>query len=172
MTQAALTWLPCSLAVAAAVFVVNLSYPEWTGGWSTGPRLLVPLLPFAMIPVAAVLAGRAPGRRFTARLAVFLAIAGGVLILLFQGVGARLPQDVDTPLRAIVWPLWRGHAQLPHWWTGERFTQPASRCLAGRDWAQRLPASRQAVQFLPSGGRATCGDRAHLTRATRKKARA
>ena len=47
-----------SLAIAAAVFVVNLSYPEWTGGWSTGPRLLVPLLPFAMIPVAAVLAGR------------------------------------------------------------------------------------------------------------------
>src|SRR5208282_4485259 len=37
-----------SLAIAAAVFVVNLSYPEWTGGWSTGPRLLVPLLPFAM----------------------------------------------------------------------------------------------------------------------------
>src|SRR5690606_25724629 len=31
--------------VIAAVFLVNVSYPEWTGGWSTGPRLLVPLLP-------------------------------------------------------------------------------------------------------------------------------
>ena len=39
------TWRPCRLAIAAAVFVVNLSYPEWTGGWSTGPRLLVPLCP-------------------------------------------------------------------------------------------------------------------------------
>ena len=35
---------------------MNLSYPEWTGGWSTGPRLLVPLLPFAMLPVASLLA--------------------------------------------------------------------------------------------------------------------
>ena len=45
-----------SLAIVTAVFVVNLSYPEWTGGWSTGPRLLVPLIPFAMIPVSALLA--------------------------------------------------------------------------------------------------------------------
>ena len=44
----------------AAVFLVNLSYPEWTGGWSTGPRLLVPLLPFAMLPVAALLATGGP----------------------------------------------------------------------------------------------------------------
>src|SRR4051794_21511400 len=28
-----------SMLVVAAVFLVNLSYPEWTGGWSTGPRL-------------------------------------------------------------------------------------------------------------------------------------
>ena len=48
-----------SAAAMAAVFAVNLSYPEWTGGWSTGPRLLVPLLPFAMLPVAAL---ARPGR--------------------------------------------------------------------------------------------------------------
>ena len=29
--------LVVSTAVMAAVFTVNLSYPEWTGGWSTGP---------------------------------------------------------------------------------------------------------------------------------------
>ena len=45
-----------SASACLAVFLVNLSYPEWTGGWSTGPRLLVPLLPFAMLPAAAVLA--------------------------------------------------------------------------------------------------------------------
>ena len=38
-----------SLLACCAVFVVNLSYPEWTGGWSTGPRLLVPLLPFGRL---------------------------------------------------------------------------------------------------------------------------
>ena len=26
-----------TLAISVAVFLVNLSYPEWTGGWSTGP---------------------------------------------------------------------------------------------------------------------------------------
>jgi|GEM_PF-950240 len=137
-----------SLAIAAAVFVVNLSYPEWTGGWSTGPRLLVPLLPFAMIPVAAVLAGRNRWSYLAAWLATALALAGGVLILLFQGVGARIPQDVDAPLRAMVWPLWTGRAALPTWWTGQRFTASVAAVLA-RDWEQRLRASRQALQFLP-----------------------
>jgi len=137
-----------SLAIAAAVFVVNLSYPEWTGGWSTGPRLLVPLLPFAMIPVAAVLAGRNRWSYLAAWLATALALAGGVLILLFQGVGARIPQDVDAPLRAMVWPLWTGRAALPTWWTGQRFTASVAAALA-RDWEQRLRASRPAIQFLP-----------------------
>ena len=43
-------------STVAAVFLVNLSYPEWSGGWSTGPRLLVPMLPFAMLGVAGLLA--------------------------------------------------------------------------------------------------------------------
>ena len=47
-----------SLAACLAVYFVNLSYPEWTGGWSTGPRLLTPLLPFAMLAVAGFLSIR------------------------------------------------------------------------------------------------------------------
>ncbi len=137
-----------SSAIAAAIFVVNLSYPEWTGGWSTGPRLLVPLLPFAMIPVAAVLAGRGRWSSLAVWLALALAIAGGALILLFQGVGARVPQDVNAPLRALVWPLWTGRTAVPTWWTGQRFTATVAAVLA-RDWEQRLRASRQAIQFLP-----------------------
>ena len=46
-----------TFSVVVAVTLVNLFYPEWTGGWSTGPRLLVPSIPFAMLPVAALLAG-------------------------------------------------------------------------------------------------------------------
>ncbi|MGO9598528.1 MAG: hypothetical protein ACLP7Q_11115 [Isosphaeraceae bacterium] len=137
-----------SLACALAVFVVNLSYPEWTGGWSTGPRLLVPLLPFAMIPVAAVLAVAGPWSRAVFRLAVFLAAAGATLMLLFQGVGARVPQDVPAPLRAIVWPLWTGSTTVPRWWTGDRFTRTMMAVLAA-DWVKNLPESRQWRQFLP-----------------------
>jgi hypothetical protein len=184
-----------SLACAFAVFVVNLSYPEWTGGWSTGPRLLVPLLPFAMIPVAAVLAGThrpacvaphlplrgtfsrgekvsssllprgeggrrpdegAHSQRWLSRLgsdgplwlAAFLAAAGAIMMLLYQGVGARIPQDVPAPLRSIVWPLWNGSTDVSRWWTGERFTRNATAVLAA-DWVKTLPESRKWCQFLP-----------------------
>ncbi len=137
-----------TLLAALAVFVVNLSYPEWTGGWSTGPRLLVPLLPFAMIPVAATLTIAGRWRRWIGGFSVLLALAGAVLMLLFQGVGARLPQDVADPLVEIVWPLWSGLAQLPGWWTGDRFARNLTSLYAG-ERLESLPAVWQWVQFLP-----------------------
>lgn len=106
-----------SAATVVAIFLVNLSYPEWTGGWSTGPRLLVPLIPFAMLPVAATLA---VGGVRTTWIALGLAGAGGVLMLLFQGIGARVPQFVADPLFDVVLPLWSG-AKLPPWWVSGRF---------------------------------------------------
>jgi hypothetical protein len=103
-----------------AVLLVNLSYPEWTGGWSTGPRLLLPLLPFAMLPVAALLA---VGGRGTTVLAIVLAIAGGAIILQFEAIGARVPHDIARPWRDGVWPLWRGDKPLPGWVFGNRYAR-------------------------------------------------
>ena len=88
-----------------AIVLMNLSYPEWTGGWTTGPRLLVPLLPFALLPVAALLA---VGGRATTALAIGLALLGAVVILMFEAVGARIPDGIARPLVDAVWPLWRG----------------------------------------------------------------
>lgn len=136
-----------SMAASAAVFLVNLSYPEWSGGWSTGPRLLVPLLPFAMIPVAAVLAEAGRWRQVAWSAAVVLTLAGAVLMLLFQGVGARLPQDVLDPLMDAVWPLWKGDPK-PGWWIGERFTENLGG-MAGGGRMARLSPSRQWLQFAP-----------------------
>ena len=99
-----------SSAVLAAVFAVNVSYPEWTGGWSTGPRLLVPMLPFAMVPVAGLLGGRRG--RFWAGVTAAPAVAGGVLMFLFISVGGRYPPEFDDPLFQIVLPMWRGEAML------------------------------------------------------------
>ena len=133
-----------SALAVTAVFLVNLSYPEWTGGWSTGPRLLVPLLPFAMLPVAALLAA---GGRAATLVVLFLALGGGVVNLLFQGVGARLVQDIVDPLGMAVWPLWRG-APLPDKWVGARFTRNLCQ-EAFPKFVNELPTGLQWTQFLP-----------------------
>jgi hypothetical protein len=137
-----------SLLAVATIFLVNLSYPEWTGGWSTGPRLLVPLLPFAVLPVAPLLAGNSRRAQVITTIAALLALAGGILMLLFQGAGARIPQDVASPLRDAVWPLWTGQSLRPGWWANERFCRNVISVLAPGYVAQ-LPPTRQAIQFLP-----------------------
>ena len=65
-----------TFSVVVAVLLVNLFYPEWTGGWSTGPRLLRADLPFAMLPVAALLAGESRPAMLAAWIALSLALAG------------------------------------------------------------------------------------------------
>jgi hypothetical protein len=144
-----------SASTIAAVFLVNLSYPEWTGGWSTGPRLLVPMLPFAMLGVTGLLA---VGGRATTWIASGLAIVGGVVILLFQGVGARVPDPLrDTPpgfvdplqhpLTEAVLPIWRGD-RLPEWVFGNRFARNLVMVACPKRVAA-LPDSWQWLQFAP-----------------------
>ena len=132
-----------STAVMIAVFAVNLSYPEWTGGWSTGPRLLVPLLPFAIILVAGLLSNDWMPDTFVA---AALAIAGGILNLLFVGVGGKLPQDLLDPLVQVVWPIWSGH-EVPGW-TFEPFARNAMSWSAPSLVATLSPGMRW-IQFAP-----------------------
>jgi hypothetical protein len=133
--------------VVVAVVLVNLFYPEWTGGWSTGPRLLVPLLPFAMLPVAGLLAGNSRLAGFATFAALLLALAGGIEMLLFQGIDARIHPDVNDPLVQAAWPLWIGRTPLPRWRI-ERFCRNLVSLSAPSYFAQLDPAW-QAVQFLP-----------------------
>ena len=36
-------------------------------------------------------------------------------MLLFQGAGARIPQQETEPLAGAVWPLWTGYDPSPYW---------------------------------------------------------
>jgi len=131
-------------AAMASVFVVNLSYPEWTGGWSTGPRLLLPLMPFAMIPVAALLGS---GRKWATWLAIVLAAVGWVEMTIYQGADARIPETIARPLLDGAWPLWRGDP-VPGWATPERFARnPVSIFAPGAvsGWPDRW----KWCQFVP-----------------------
>ncbi len=137
-----------SFLAVVAILLVNVSYPEWTGGWSTGPRLLVPLLPFAMLPVAGLLAGRTRISQVATCVALVLAVIGGVEMLLFQGIGARIHPEVDDPLVQAAWPIWSGRTPLPGWRFGERFCRNVV-SLCAPDQIARLDPAWQAVQFLP-----------------------
>jgi hypothetical protein len=144
-----------SLIACVAVFLVNLSYPEWTGGWCTGPRLLLPLLPFAMLAVAAALA--IPDRQIRRAVlgaAVILTLAGAVIMTICLGVGGRIPSAVNDvplthPLSDGVLRLWIGQMS-PDWWIGGRFV----RNLVSIAWPAFndptvVPPQRQWLQFLP-----------------------
>ncbi len=147
-----------SILVTVAVFLVNLSYPEWTGGWSTGPRLLVPLIPFAMIPVAGLMAGDSRWARLATIAAAGLGLIGGVEMLLFQGAGGRIPhqqvdrsgqvRELDEPLANAVWPLWTGRDPYPGWRFEEQFGENLVSLIAP-ERIKGLPPRWRCVQFLP-----------------------
>jgi hypothetical protein len=135
-----------SLAVVVAVFCVNLSYPAWDGGWTTGPRLLVPLLAFAMLPVAAALSA---GGRWATCAAVALTMAGAVLMLLFQGVGGRVPPEpFRDPLVQYVLPRWLG-GPLGRPPLDVRFARNLTSMALPAQTLARIPARWLWVQFVP-----------------------
>ncbi len=80
------------------------------------------------------------------------------MILLFQGVGARVPNPVENPppgyvdpllkpLETSVVPLWRGDPPPP-WVFGQRFARNLV-LVARPEWVGGLPASWQWLQFAP-----------------------
>jgi hypothetical protein len=88
------------------LFVLNASHPTWWGGWTTGPRYLVPIFPFLFLSIAAVAAR--PGRLRT--LIAPLSLAGYVVCLLCTAwrLGGCLPDfdypGGDNPLVNVLWP--------------------------------------------------------------------
>ena len=133
-----------SAVASLAIFLVNAGYPEWSGGWTTGPRLLAPLIPFAMLGVAGLLALDFRGIDAAA---IALAVAGGIVVFLFQGVGARIPDAIDDPLFRAVMPIWRG-SRPPPWRQGDRFARTAFSILFPQT-AARASARFAAARFVP-----------------------
>lgn len=133
-----------TVGVGVVMLGVAISYPLWTGGWSTGPRFLLPFLPFAMLPVAALLSIE---KRWPTAVAVVLAFAGAVLMLLFVGVGGRIHDQVHDPLIQLVLPHWMGRP-LEDWEVSSRFAVNIVSLLLPTQLL-RIRTAWQWVQFLP-----------------------
>jgi hypothetical protein len=101
-----------------------------------------------MLPVAAVIAGNSLAARAASWVAAGLFLAGAILMLLFQGVGARVPHTIDGPVVQSVWPLWRGENPLFSWRFGERFCRNLVSQIAAPAIGA-LPPWWQWLQFLP-----------------------
>ncbi len=79
-------------------------------------------------------------------------------MLLFQGAGARIPNEIAVaghgrvlltePLAEAVWPIWKGQEPLPDWKYGERFCRNLV-SLAAPTFVAQLGRRWKPLQFLP-----------------------
>ncbi len=108
--------LLCVWAVLALLWL-NASIPPWDGGWASGPRYLVPMLPFASLLAGGVLPWLLPRPgQPSAQLSVRLAgvVLFGWLTLhsvaqqfAVTAVKPELPTHLRRPYAELVWPSFR-----------------------------------------------------------------
>jgi hypothetical protein len=153
------------VAAVAWMLLLNVSYPKWEGGWCTGPRLLVPAFPFAMLAVGGLLA--LPRRGVFMALLAIATTVSGLLMLACVAVGGRFPPyRLDPaarrelpldPWTQVVFPRWQGRSsdETTPIAGGRQFEWNAGRWLMEHLLPERLsprePSPWQALQFVPVG---------------------
>jgi hypothetical protein len=94
------------LAVPLAFIGLIASFHAWRGGWASGPRYLIPCLPFLFVPVAFAM----PRARVLAGGLAALSVA---IMLSITAVAVEIPTFVRNPLFGFVLPqLADGHVSV------------------------------------------------------------
>ena len=112
-------------AVIAFVWL-NVSIKPWHGGWATGPRYVVPMLPFAVLLCGGALAyvdrlPRVAGRIALAAVAATVAW-GGAHMFAATAVKPEIDEKIKRPYATVVWK---------HWWKGDLAISRQSIDMAG-----------------------------------------
>ncbi|HTJ58589.1 MAG TPA: hypothetical protein VL418_13595 [Devosiaceae bacterium] len=81
-------------------FWINASYYYWNGGWSTGPRHLVAMLPLAVLPLAFLTPARTADR-FVLRVLLIVSLA---LSLACALSGMFVPETILEPFTGWIFP--------------------------------------------------------------------
>jgi hypothetical protein len=153
----ALIWRRCwgvplvTLDAAAWMLFVNVSYPLWEGGMCTGPRFMLPALPFMVLALVGLVGSG--WRRLWTALLVPAALVGGLLMIVCVAVGGRFPPGLAHPIRQVVIPQWRGQVDLAEIVSGRQFEWNLGRWLFERfmpaDVIPAEPSPWQALQIAP-----------------------
>lgn len=101
----------CALAIVATRMLVVGLRSDWWGGWAIGPRFLVPVIPFALLPLACVLERAAAWSR-AKQAALALALAACVLVELHLSLHSIFEWMLQLSLEGT--PD-RGYLARSHW---------------------------------------------------------
>jgi hypothetical protein len=88
-------------AVAGWYVLFNSAYFYWDGGFSFGPRHMLPSLPFLALGLAPLWTSAS---RLARRALAVLTAAGFVACLVGVSVDAQPPESVRAPMSALLWP--------------------------------------------------------------------
>ncbi|MDB4927957.1 MAG: hypothetical protein JWM10_441 [Myxococcaceae bacterium] len=88
-------------AVAGWYVLFNSAYFYWDGGFSFGPRHMLPSLPFLALGLAPLWTSAS---QLTRRALAVLTAAGFVACLVGVSVNAQPPEGVRAPMSALLWP--------------------------------------------------------------------
>jgi hypothetical protein len=92
------------MAVVPLLYVLlNAGLVDWHGGWGTGPRHLVPALPFLALAAGGLVAGRAPSRLEAAAYAPAV-VYSAALMLVATAVQPEVPRWFGRPFRDYLFP--------------------------------------------------------------------
>lgn len=96
-----------TLSSVLAMFLFNSSSIMWWGGFAVGPRYLLPMLPFLVLPLAFVL--RAWSARLWFRMLVLgLTVWSWIAVWGLTLAGQAFPPDaIKNPLIEYAWPQWQ-----------------------------------------------------------------
>jgi hypothetical protein len=94
------------LYIIVAFFLFNMAYFAWWGGWATGPRHLIPMLPFLIIPMVYIF-------RQWRKIQLSLTVISITLMFIATAADPQVPQTYLYPLWEFAIPrLVQGHLTL------------------------------------------------------------
>jgi hypothetical protein len=93
-----------SLSIVVAFMLLVSGSAQWWGGWSVGPRYLIPLLPWLVWPLSAALDRLLRQRWGIVVLIVLIAASCVSTWLLTMGGQYYAPDDIAVPLFEYSWP--------------------------------------------------------------------